>query len=677
MDESNVLRLAQLVKVEAHRRRGARGQSESVRSYVRKDLDVAGFGDAKTKKGAYASQVSTKPAAKAEPKPEPKPEPTYLTGVDVSRMVPPVKIDLAERHSVDQYVGLQFSEINRWLRHNEDPDWAGPKSGDEIRKIHMDLTAIFDRADPIPQGAEVYRGLKVDPGWEVGDELDDPGYVSTTLRREVAEKFLGSAYAKRQGKPDLGTIMKIRVPAGAKLLDEYKNSGDFGETQAHEQAFLLPTGTHYKVVAVTTEDGRKVFTVEVDPTRQKPTPVVPLKVAASASQGSTGPAARGHRLVDDDPSLMKVTRRARKDDVELSADPDEDSAIVRLARLVKVDSYRRTNAAGGTSKVRSYVRKDLDSAGFGSDKTRKGAYASMQDVARESVAPKVAGSLLSVAPTSGSDDSYASVAKQAQQVAEADYSGASDAVRQALAQFNRVRASAGREASEYGADANTTAALRKAMDGFQRTVASDKPTTNAFRLPVEDTKFAKRVPGMTDDGKTVASIWSTRFNTEFPSSLGDRRRFLAAVVSAQAKQPDVDWMHPENVPDVLDRIDLDAETKRRLKARRRQPEAGFGYYEFAAPSSDEIALAGRLDWSPKKNWVEKAGGLPKYIEDIALALIRDHGMTREHAIPVAINRVKQWARGGGGVKPDTVAKAAAALAAWEKLKAKNRAKSAS
>jgi hypothetical protein len=51
-------------------------------------------------------------------------------------------------------------------------------------------------------------------------------------------------------------------------------------------------------------------------------------------------------------------------------------------------------------------------------------------------------------------------------------------------------------------------------------------------------------------------------------------------------------------------------------------------------------------------------------------------MTREHAIPVAINRVKQWARGGGGVKPDTVAKAASALAAWEKLKAKSKATNA-
>jgi hypothetical protein len=97
-------------------------------------------------------------------------------------------------------------------------------------------------------------------------------------------------------------------------------------------------------------------------------------------------------------------------------------------------------------------------------------------------------------------------------------------------------------------------------------------------------------------------------------------------------------------------------------------------------SADErdlvIELAGRLDFSPKKNWVENAGGLPKFIEDIAIALIRDHGMTRSRAIATAVNRVKKWAAGVGDTKPDTKAKAAAAVAQWEALKAKNKAKGA-
>ena len=90
-----------------------------------------------------------------------------------------------------------------------------------------------------------------------------------------------------------------------------------------------------------------------------------------------------------------------------------------------------------------------------------------------------------------------------------------------------------------------------------------------------------------------------------------------------------------------------------------------------------VALAkGRLDWSPKSNWVEKAGGLPKYIEDIAVALIRDQGMTRERAIATAVSRVKKWAAGGDGVSAEVQAKAAKALAEWEKMKASTHTKDA-
>ena len=80
---------------------------------------------------------------------------------------------------------------------------------------------------------------------------------------------------------------------------------------------------------------------------------------------------------------------------------------------------------------------------------------------------------------------------------------------------------------------------------------------------------------------------------------------------------------------------------------------------------------GRLNWSPRKNWIEIVNGdLPKFITDVALGIMRGTGYPRERAIPIAISRIKVWARGGGGVNADTVAKAAAALAAWEALKAK-------
>ena len=91
-----------------------------------------------------------------------------------------------------------------------------------------------------------------------------------------------------------------------------------------------------------------------------------------------------------------------------------------------------------------------------------------------------------------------------------------------------------------------------------------------------------------------------------------------------------------------------------------------------APTTDDIEL-GRLDWSPKKNWVESEGGLPRYIESVALGIMKS-GKTREQAIPIAISRIKRWAAGLDGVTKKTQMKSAAALALWEKMKASARAK---
>jgi hypothetical protein len=74
------------------------------------------------------------------------------------------------------------------------------------------------------------------------------------------------------------------------------------------------------------------------------------------------------------------------------------------------------------------------------------------------------------------------------------------------------------------------------------------------------------------------------------------------------------------------------------------------------------------------NWLEAQGDdLDPFINAIANALIRD-GKPKSQAIAIAIGTVKRWARGGGNVNADTRAKAVKALAAWEKSKAKAKAR---
>ena len=93
---------------------------------------------------------------------------------------------------------------------------------------------------------------------------------------------------------------------------------------------------------------------------------------------------------------------------------------------------------------------------------------------------------------------------------------------------------------------------------------------------------------------------------------------------------------------------------------------------------DTIELGGRLNWSPRENWIEKVSttGLPDYIETVAIGIMKGTGYPRERAIPIAISRIKRWAAGLDGVKADTIAKASKALAEWEKLKAKAAARRA-
>jgi 2'-5' RNA ligase len=86
-----------------------------------------------------------------------------------------------------------------------------------------------------------------------------------------------------------------------------------------------------------------------------------------------------------------------------------------------------------------------------------------------------------------------------------------------------------------------------------------------------------------------------------------------------------------------------------------------------------------LNRSPKHNWIEKQGGLPNYICQVARAVARG-GKSLESAIPIAISTMKHWAAGGNHngkkVSPAVQARAAAALAEWEAKRAKAHAEHA-
>lgn len=86
-----------------------------------------------------------------------------------------------------------------------------------------------------------------------------------------------------------------------------------------------------------------------------------------------------------------------------------------------------------------------------------------------------------------------------------------------------------------------------------------------------------------------------------------------------------------------------------------------------------------LDRSPKKNWVENAGGLPMYIRRIANHLHQEKGMTISRAIAVAVNVVKRMCATGDlnfpgkqSANAKSRAQACKAVAEWERKKASAR-----
>jgi hypothetical protein len=63
--------------------------------------------------------------------------------------------------------------------------------------------------------------------------------------------------------------------------------------------------------------------------------------------------------------------------------------------------------------------------------------------------------------------------------------------------------------------------------------------------------------------------------------------------------------------------------------------------------------------------VQEEGGLPDFICRVARAIKRS-GKSTSQAIEIAVGRVRKWASGAGGVSAKTKAKAAAAIASWDK-----------
>lgn len=107
--------------------------------------------------------------------------------------------------------------------------------------------------------------------------------------------------------------------------------------------------------------------------------------------------------------------------------------------------------------------------------------------------------------------------------------------------------------------------------------------------------------------------------------------------------------------------------------RQRRSFGEMAYKGVAVSPGGRVADDGPLAGGTpdKDNWVDKTGGLPKYIRMVANALMKERGMSKSHAISTAVNKMKKWAV--TATDPKVKAAAAKAVAEWEAKKGAARA----
>jgi hypothetical protein len=148
----------------------------------------------------------------------------------------------AERSAFAVWSGDDHEIINRHLRH------AGPASSFTRRAI-ANLDAAMERAR-VPRDVFGYRGvgnieafLGGDPRSMIGATFTDKGFMSTSLRREVAAHF-----AFQNASPGSSSaILRIRVPRGTRGTYYNKKAAGW---MARERELLIHRGARVRITGV-------------------------------------------------------------------------------------------------------------------------------------------------------------------------------------------------------------------------------------------------------------------------------------------------------------------------------------------------------------------------------------------------------------------------------------------
>jgi hypothetical protein len=228
-----------------------------------------------------------------------------------------------------------------------------------------------------------------------------------------------------------------------------------------------------------------------------------------------------------------------------------------------------------------------------------------------------------------------------------------------------------REAARAGGKVELPPKLRALVAG-----ATTEKEVSDFEKILNAAIAYRRKTLKTDDYAAVMQKWaSVNKNTDYPQELFKK---TMSKKDLKALSDKLDKKRAENPPSGENKS-LDFNVDYELEDL---DDADF--LELSTKSDDLIRTKDGMDTPPAvgpcslaepgnaTNWIEALPpglrGLPDYMCNVAQALIKK-GRPKSIAIRMGIGIVKNWARGKGGVKPDTIAAAIAAVAKWEAMKA--------
>lgn len=200
-------------------------------------------------------------AAEATPAPEPVRAPLTEDDALVSASALVEKpLTGAEHSALRAYTGLGYGEMNRYLRGTGTiPEGAREQVLGDIDA----LRAVADRhrlTEPIVVMRGQQRANDVIPGGAAGAIITDPGFMSTTTDRGVANGFAGVRLSE-------SAVLELTVPAGHPVLPVdalYKGGLERGDSHIGEWEIALPPGSAFRVTGERRDDkGRRIITAEV------------------------------------------------------------------------------------------------------------------------------------------------------------------------------------------------------------------------------------------------------------------------------------------------------------------------------------------------------------------------------------------------------------------------------